>query len=49
MAPEVMTMEGPMPYSPQSDVWSFGIVLFELFAGELPYKHLKHKDQVSFI
>lgn len=34
------------PYSFQSDVYAFGIVLYELVAGQLPYSHINNKDQV---
>ena len=37
MAPEVMTFETEIAFSFQTDVFSFGIVLFELVLGILPY------------
>ncbi|XP_012542189.1 raf homolog serine/threonine-protein kinase Raf [Monomorium pharaonis] len=37
MAPEVLRMKEDYPYSFQSDVYSFGIVMYELFAREIPY------------
>nr|XP_032528714.1 raf homolog serine/threonine-protein kinase Raf [Danaus plexippus plexippus] len=46
MAPEVIRMEEPAPYTFRSDVYAYGIVLFELTAGELPYAHLNNKDQI---
>ncbi|KAG8429514.1 hypothetical protein GDO86_019978, partial [Hymenochirus boettgeri] len=49
MAPEVMRMQDNNPYSFQSDVYSYGIVLFELMTGELPYSHIKDRDQIIFL
>lgn len=46
-APEVIRMKDPNPYSFQSDVYAFGIVLYELITGQLPYAHINNKDQVS--
>lgn len=46
MAPEVIRMQEENPYSFQSDVYAFGIVLFELLAGALPYSSISNKDQV---
>ncbi|KAF2358901.1 Protein kinase domain [Trinorchestia longiramus] len=48
MAPEVIRMEQESPYSFQSDVYAFGIVLFELFSGTLPYSNSNSKDQILF-
>ena len=39
-------MDEPAPYTFRSDVYAYGIVLYELMAGELPYAHLNNKDQV---
>ncbi|XP_032418612.1 raf-1 proto-oncogene, serine/threonine kinase a isoform X1 [Xiphophorus hellerii] len=49
MAPEVIRMEDNNPYSFQSDVYSYGIVLFELMTGELPYSHIANRDQIIFM
>lgn len=46
MAPEVIRMKDDNPYSFQSDVYAFGVVLYELFSGQLPYSHISNKDQV---
>ncbi|XP_057340118.1 raf homolog serine/threonine-protein kinase Raf [Microplitis mediator] len=49
MAPEVIRMQEENPYSFQSDVYAFGVVLFELFAGQLPYCNINNKDQILFM
>ncbi|XP_062247990.1 raf-1 proto-oncogene, serine/threonine kinase a isoform X2 [Platichthys flesus] len=49
MAPEVIRMQDNNPYSFQSDVYSYGIVLFELMTGELPYALLANRDQIIFM
>lgn len=49
MAPEVIRMQDNNPYSFQSDVYSYGIVLFELMTGELPYSLIANRDQIIFM
>ncbi|CAH1997403.1 unnamed protein product [Acanthoscelides obtectus] len=49
MAPEVIRMQEDNPYSFQSDVYAFGIVMFEMLAGQLPYSHINNKDQILFM
>ncbi|XP_068189996.1 raf-1 proto-oncogene, serine/threonine kinase a isoform X4 [Antennarius striatus] len=49
MAPEVIRMQDNNPYSFQSDVYSYGIVLFELMTGELPYSHTANRDQIIYM
>lgn len=41
-------MEDPNPYTFQSDVYAFGVVLYELVSGQLPYKDYSNRDQVRF-
>uniref|UniRef100_A0A8C5QW89 RAF proto-oncogene serine/threonine-protein kinase n=1 Tax=Leptobrachium leishanense TaxID=445787 RepID=A0A8C5QW89_9ANUR len=49
MAPEVIRMQDNNPFGFQSDVYSYGIVLYELMTGELPYSHISDRDQIIFL
>ncbi|XP_052034435.1 serine/threonine-protein kinase B-raf-like [Apodemus sylvaticus] len=49
MAPEVIRMQEKNPYSFQSDVYAFGIVLYELMTGLLPYSSINNRDQIIFM
>lgn len=49
MAPEIIRMNEPNPYTFQSDVYAFGIVLYELATGCLPYQKINNKDQILFM
>lgn len=49
MAPEVIRMQADNPYSFQSDVYAFGIVMFEMLAAQLPYSQINNKDQILFM
>ncbi|KAI1715426.1 protein tyrosine kinase domain-containing protein [Ditylenchus destructor] len=49
MAPEVIRMVGSNPYSTLSDVYSFGICLYELLTSMLPYDDIKNRDQIMFM
>lgn len=42
-------MQDPNPYSFHSDIYAYGVVLYELQTGSLPYPHVGNKDQVLFI
>lgn len=46
MAPEVIRMKELNPYSFQSDVYAFGIVMYELLTLQLPYNHINNKDVI---
>ena len=39
-------MKEANPYTNQSDVYAFGIVLYELMTQSLPYSNISNKDQV---
>ena len=41
MAPEILTHQDTNPYTVNSDMYAYGVVLFELFAGELPYADIQ--------
>jgi serine/threonine protein kinase len=36
IAPEIIGT-GPLNYTKRVDVWSFGIIIYELFAGRTPF------------
>jgi len=48
-SPEIIRMKDKNPYTPKSDIYAFGIVLFELVTGQLPYSNINNKDQVFSI
>uniref|UniRef100_H2Y816 non-specific serine/threonine protein kinase n=1 Tax=Ciona savignyi TaxID=51511 RepID=H2Y816_CIOSA len=48
MAPEVIRMIGGNPYTFQSDVYAFGVVLFEMTTNTLPYSHIGNRDMILF-
>ncbi|KAF6721083.1 Serine/threonine-protein kinase A-Raf [Oryzias melastigma] len=48
MAPEVIRMQDN-PYTFQSDVYGYGVVLFELMSGTLPYANINNRDQIIFM
>ncbi|XP_064415396.1 serine/threonine-protein kinase A-Raf [Latimeria chalumnae] len=49
MAPEVIRMQDSNPYSFQSDVYGYGVVLYELMAMTLPYSNISNRDQIIFM
>ena len=49
MAPEVIRMQDKNPRDFQSDVYRFGIVLYELMTGQLSYSNINLRDQIIFI
>lgn len=49
MAPEVIRLQENNSYSFQSDVYAFGIVIYELLTGKLPYTDIIYKYQILFM
>ncbi|XP_017772190.1 PREDICTED: raf homolog serine/threonine-protein kinase phl [Nicrophorus vespilloides] len=49
MAPEITRMKDDNPYSFKSDVYAFGIVMFEMLTMQLPYSHMKDKTQILYL
>ncbi|CAH3035951.1 unnamed protein product [Porites lobata] len=49
MAPEVIRMKDPNPFSFHSDIYAYGIVLYELQTSSLPYAHVGNKDQILYM
>uniref|UniRef100_A0A915DDB1 Protein kinase domain-containing protein n=1 Tax=Ditylenchus dipsaci TaxID=166011 RepID=A0A915DDB1_9BILA len=49
MAPEVIRMYKSDPYSSSSDVYSFGICIYELLSQMLPYDDINNWDQIMFM
>jgi len=45
----VIKMSDDSPYTFQSDVYAFGIVMYELMTTSLPYSHISNKDQILFM
>jgi len=39
-------MQDTNPYTFQSDVYGYGVVLYELMSGTLPYSNINNRDQV---
>ena len=49
MAPEVLT-DPPEKYNLKADVYTFAIVLWEIFTLELPFFHVRSRDElVEFV
>ncbi|CAF0825585.1 unnamed protein product [Brachionus calyciflorus] len=48
MAPEVIKQKVNDPYTQKSDVYSYSVVLYELFTGSLPYQH-KEQNMILFL
>ena len=42
----MIRMKDPNPFSFHSDIYAYGVVLYELQTSSLPYAHVGNKDQV---
>ena len=40
-------MKDATPYTFKSDVYAYGVVVYELIANTLPYNNIGNKDQVG--
>lgn len=49
MAPEVIRMKEENPYTFQSDVYAFGIVMYELLTGQLPYTNYEKETIIILV
>ncbi|XP_065058516.1 serine/threonine-protein kinase A-Raf-like isoform X2 [Rhopilema esculentum] len=49
MAPEVIRLQDKNPYTFMSDVYAFGVVLYELLTSSLPYTNIGNKDQIIYM
>ncbi|GMT23378.1 hypothetical protein PFISCL1PPCAC_14675 [Pristionchus fissidentatus] len=49
MAPEVIKMKDANPYTTRSDVYSYGVCMYEVLSGCLPYEHINSRDQILFM
>ena len=41
-------MDEKNPFTYQSDVYAYGIVLYELGSSQLPYNHISNRDRILF-
>jgi len=39
----------PPRHTIATDVWAFGMTIYELLSYDLPYAHIKHRDQVTLV
>ncbi|GMS95347.1 hypothetical protein PENTCL1PPCAC_17522 [Pristionchus entomophagus] len=49
MAPEVIKMKDENPYSTRSDVYSYGICMYEVMSGCLPYTHIRDPHGILYM
>ena len=49
-SPIYMSPEGLIDniYGPKTDVWAFGVLIFELLHGQTPYSHCKSENELKY-
>ena len=48
MAPQILSSEIYEKYSYKCDIWSLGVVCYEMLVGSLPWKHLNMNKKKLF-
>jgi serine/threonine protein kinase len=48
-APESFSSSEELVYSTQTDVWAFGVTVFEILTNEEPYRGVSHSDMIALL